>query len=513
MGVSLLRRRNAARHDSDGTVDRLVHDIDAHGRERRAAIVDRCTVLLHALDAPVPTDPGTRPAIDALSSALAPLDFARAWLMVAVLSGRLPSTEQVRTAVRYAETDGMVAALRVAIWSGPAARLLDAGPFREVRVVKDAVLVDVHHTAEASFATGIQRVTREAVRRWVEVHKPTLLGWHRSLDSLRLLTPREIRRACWGGPEVSNPEQGPIIVPFNCTFLLPELATETERTDALRCLAQYSSNRLALIGYDMVPITVPETTHPAMPAAFARNLAAARHASSIATISESAAVEYRGWARMVHAVGVPGPAVVPCLLPNEVGTATPQEMAAAADRLLVGTLPMVLVVGSHEPRKNHLTVLHAAELLWREGHKFSLSFIGGRSWSGDQFMASLAKLQSGGRPVETISAASDALLWSAYRLARFTVFPSINEGFGLPVVESITCGTPAITSNFGAMREIAADGGARLVDPRDDHDLADVMRELLTDDAELQRLSAAAAARPVRTWDTYAEQAWEILTS
>ncbi len=513
MGVSVLRRRNAARHDSYSTIDQLVRDIDGHGRERRAAIVDRCSVLLHALDAPAPPAGGTRPALDALITALAPLDFSRAWLTIAVISGRLPSTEQVRTAVRYAETDGMVAALRVAIWSGPAARILDAGPFREVQVVKDAVLVDVHHTAEASFATGIQRVTREAVRRWVETHRPTLIGWHGSLDSLRRLTPPEIRRACWGGPEVSDPAPGPIIVPFNCTYLLPELATETERTDALRCLAQYSSNELSLIGYDMVPITVPETTHPAMPAAFARNLAAARHARRIATISESAAVEYLGWARMVHAVGVAGPTVVPCSLPNEVRTSTADEMAATTDRLLVGNLPMVLVVGSHEPRKNHLAVLHASELLWREGHRFSLTFIGGRSWSGDLFMASLAKLQAQGRPVETISAAGDALLWSAYRLARFTVFPSINEGFGLPVVESITCGTPAITSNFGAMREIAADGGARLIDPRDDHALAGVMRELLTDDAELQRLTEAAVSRPVRTWDTYAAEAWDILTS
>lgn len=513
MGISLLRRRNAARYQSCTTIEQLVRDIDSHGRQRRSAVLDRCHVLLHALEADVPADRGTRLSVEAVTAALAPLDFARAWLMIAVISGRLPSTEQVRTAVRYAETDGMVAALRVAIWSGPAARFLDAGPFREVCVVRDAVLVDVHHTAEASFATGIQRVTREAVRRWAQTQKPTLIGWHQSLDSLRRLTPPEIRRACWGGPEVTEPEPGPIIVPFNCTYLLPELATEIERTDALRCLAQYSSSSLALIGYDMVPITVPETCHPAMPAAFARNLAAARHARRIATISESAAVEYRGWARMVHAVGIHGPTVVPCPLPNEVGTATPEDMAIAAERLLVGNLPMVLVVGSHEPRKNHLAVLHAAELLWRAGHRFSLTFIGGRSWSGDQFMASLGKLQASGRPVETIAAASDALLWSAYRLARFTVFPSINEGFGLPVVESITCGTPAITSDFGAMREIAVDGGARLVDPRSDHAVADVMRELLTDDAELQRLSAAAAARPVRTWDTYAEQAWEILTS
>ncbi len=46
----------------------------------------------------------------------------------------------------------------------------------------------------------------------------------------------------------------------------------------------------------------------------------------------------------------------------------------------IGSLPIVLAVGSHEPRKNHLAVLHAAELLWREGLLFTLTFVGGHSW-------------------------------------------------------------------------------------------------------------------------------------
>src|SRR5205085_1195336 len=103
-------------------------------------------------------------------------------------------------------------------------------------------------------------------------------------------------------------------------------------------------------------------------------------------------------------------------------------------------------------------------------------------------------LRAAHRPVEAISAATDALLFGGYRVARFTVFPSINEGFGLPVAESLACGTPVITSNFGSTREIAeggdAGGGALLVDPRDDDSLTGAMRSLLTDDALLHRLRA-----------------------
>jgi len=175
---------------------------------------------------------------------------------------------------------------------------------------------------------------------------------------------------------------------------------------------------------------------------------------------------------------------------------------------------LVLVVGSHEPRKNHLAVLHAAELLWREGHRFSLTFIGGNSsWTGDTFGETLARLKSAGRPVEAISAATDDLLWGGYRTARFTVFPSLNEGFGLPVAESLACGTPVITSNFGSMKEIAdAGGGALLVNPRDDHSLTNGIRTLLTNNELHRRLSQEASSRGVIMWDTYASETWERLT-
>jgi glycosyltransferase involved in cell wall biosynthesis len=69
-----------------------------------------------------------------------------------------------------------------------------------------------------------------------------------------------------------------------------------------------------------------------------------------------------------------------------------------------------------------------------------------------------------------------------------------------------------ITSDFGSMKEIAdAGGGALLVDPRDDHAIADAMRTLLTDDDLHAELTAQARSRPVRTWDQYAEQVWEQL--
>ena len=170
----------------------------------------------------------------------------------------------------------------------------------------------------------------------------------------------------------------------------------------------------------------------------------------------------------------------------------------------------MLVVGSHEPRKNHLAVLHAAEVLWREGISFSVTFIGGSGW-GDEFPSRVAELEAAGRPVVVRRGVSDEDLAAAYRSASFSVFPSLHEGFGLPVAESLAFGTPVITADFGATAETGFDGGAVLIDPWDDGALTDAMRMLLTDPLALRHLREEARHRVVREWHEYAADLWSWL--
>jgi len=216
---------------------------------------------------------------------------------------------------------------------------------------------------------------------------------------------------------------------------------------------------------------------------------------------------------MLAGAGLTGPDIAALSLPVQAPQATAESLEAARRLLLVADLPMVLVVGSHEPRKNHLAVLHAAELLWRTGLRFTLTFVGGSSWGGVEFMERLEELAAAGRPVEALSKLDDETLGAAYRLARVSVFPSLNEGFGLPVGESIAAGTPAITSNFGSMREIAEGGGAVMVDPRDDHALAAALRTVLTDDRTHAALTAECRARTSGGWEDYADVLWRLAHS
>ncbi|WP_029138216.1 glycosyltransferase family 4 protein [Nakamurella lactea] len=469
-------------------------------------------MLISALNGRMPGAKNTASLVARLQDLLTPMDPEKTWLTLAVLEGKLPDTARVIAIHRAAELDGVLAALRAGLWNGPLPRLLDAGPWRQVSVVTDRVVVDVHHTSRTDFATGIQRVTREATRRWAADHRPLMIGWTDDLTAMRALSAAEAHRAFWGGPPVTIPENDPLVVPWGCRYLLPELAAEVERTGRVQALAKYSRSTFGAIGYDLVPVTTAETAHHGLIPGFTRNLVALRGAAVVVPISHAAAGEYRGWRKMLDSIDVQGPRIEPVVLASEPPAPSRTRRKIAGERLLLGELPMVLVVGSHEPRKNHVAVLHAAEVLWREGLRFSLTFIGGNAWNSDIFTADLQKLQLAGRPVETISAAKDDLLWGAYELARFTVFPSVNEGFGLPIVESLSVGTPVITSNFGSMKEIAdAGGGALLVNPRDDASIVEAMRTLLVDDALLDELGRQALAREQRTWDQYARETWEAL--
>jgi glycosyltransferase involved in cell wall biosynthesis len=293
--------------------------------------------------------------------------------------------------------------------------------------------------------------------------------------------------------------------------VLPELSPERDRNERIAAVAQFARCRTGVIGFDCVPITTAETTALGVSEAFAHNLAAVRHLDRVSTISEAAAVEYRGWRSMLGSVGREGPEILVDLLPAEVPGTTEADLQEARDRLTVAELPMVLCVGSHEPRKNHVALLQAAELLWRDGVQFNLVLVGGRSWNDWRFQEALSAARSRNRPVEAVTTMTDRMLWAAYRLARCVAFPSINEGFGLPVAEALACGTPVVTSNYGSMAEIAADGGALLADPRSDVSIAAALRRVLTDDEEHARLVAEAKVRPVSTWDDYAARVWSTL--
>jgi glycosyltransferase involved in cell wall biosynthesis len=173
---------------------------------------------------------------------------------------------------------------------------------------------------------------------------------------------------------------------------------------------------------------------------------------------------------------------------------------------------LVLYVSSFRARKNHLTLLHAAEKLWHQGLTFKLHLIGRNAGTVlNKIVRQIWKLQMRGRPVRWLRHVNEQTLLCTYHDCRFTVYPSLMEGFGLPIVESLAHGKPCVCGGNGALGEIARGGGCLIVDQTNEDTLAAGIRKLLTDQETYARLCVEARARKFRTWSDYVEKLLEHL--
>jgi glycosyltransferase involved in cell wall biosynthesis len=169
------------------------------------------------------------------------------------------------------------------------------------------------------------------------------------------------------------------------------------------------------------------------------------------------------------------------VIPNAVGEPfVPEGRRADGD--------YVLAVGTREPRKNLPRLVQAARLAGVE-----LRIAGGRGWGGTEVA---------GDGVNVLGFVDDEELARLYRGALCIAYPSLYEGFGIPVLEALACGAPVVTSARSAMAEVA-DGAAVLVDPRDVVSIADGIREAIGRRDELAALGPERARG--FTWRAAAE--------
>lgn len=169
----------------------------------------------------------------------------------------------------------------------------------------------------------------------------------------------------------------------------------------------------------------------------------------------------------------------------------------------------LLSVGSLEPGKNRARLIEAYARLHHEGIDTPLMIAGQRAWryEGDFELVRRLGLDE---QVRFLGYVPDEDLPALYSGAQLLAFPSLYEGFGLPVLEAMACGTPVLTSNVSATAEIAADA-ALLVDPRSVDALASALGRLLTDDAlrgDLRRRGLARAAE--FSWERTARETLSV---
>lgn len=175
----------------------------------------------------------------------------------------------------------------------------------------------------------------------------------------------------------------------------------------------------------------------------------------------------------------------------------------------------LLAVGTLEPRKNLTTLLRAfARLRDNAAVDASLSLVlaGARGWLDEPVFRTVRSLGLE-QAVHVPGFIDDDDLPAVYRGAELVVFPSLYEGFGLPLLEAMACGVPVVASNTSALPEVAG-GAAMLVDPLDVEGMADTIAGVLRDEALLERLRAAGVARAAQfTWAAAARKTLDAYAS
>jgi glycosyltransferase involved in cell wall biosynthesis len=156
--------------------------------------------------------------------------------------------------------------------------------------------------------------------------------------------------------------------------------------------------------------------------------------------------------------------------------------------------PYFLFVGTIEPRKNLDQLLKAFALIPETyRNQYSLVIAGGKGWGGVNLERLIGEYGLN-ESVKVLGYVTDHELATLYSNARFLIMPSIYEGFGLPLLEAMQCGTPVLTSQAGSMAEVAGDGGI-FIDPYSIESISFGIQRMLADDDLIKNLGRNALRR------------------
>lgn len=186
---------------------------------------------------------------------------------------------------------------------------------------------------------------------------------------------------------------------------------------------------------------------------------------------------------------------------------SPQEYASVKARYGL-TQDYCLFVGTIEPRKNVDRLLNAyAALPASSREQYDLVVIGSEGWNSQKTVARLRSVSNGIRYLGYVPESDLPALTAG---ASLFVYPSLYEGFGLPLAQAMAAGVPSITSNVSSLPEVAGDA-ATLIDPRSTSLLTAAIQDLLTSPSKRQALANRARERAQKfRWNTTAKQSWQF---
>ncbi|MBI3886889.1 MAG: glycosyltransferase [Opitutae bacterium] len=277
-------------------------------------------------------------------------------------------------------------------------------------------------------------------------------------------------------------------------LLTVELFSEAERPGFWKFLRQPPC-RLAAIFPDAIPLQLPHLTWPhsvQRHPEYMKMLASFDRVWGISETVRRDLTEFWRWQ---------GVAVRAATEVIELGADFDGSNRVHRDPILGRARPAFLAVGIVEPRKNQEFLLDVCEALWAEGAKFKLDIVGRvNPHFGRPTVRRMHALAKRNLEFAYHEAAGDRALLKLYSEARAVLCPTLAEGCGLPLLEALWRGVPAVASDLPVLRENAEGGGCLLATVNDAADWRAKLLAVLTDRDLVLRLQREAMARPLPKW-------------
>ena len=304
-----------------------------------------------------------------------------------------------------------------------------------------------------------------------------------------------------------------VVCLLNQKLFLPEIIEREQHVDLLVNLKKSGFLReLNVLVYDLIPISHPEFFVTELRSLFVRYLTLLKHANKVSCISHSVKQKVTTYLNLICDKND----VQPKVEAHHLGCNLEDSNLSSNQKILSddSQKPLVICVGTIEPRKNGIRILRAVVKAMKAGHKFTFVFAGNKGWKSEYFMKEFNFYKGQSLDIHMRSGLSDTEIKKLYKQSQFSVFCSQEEGFGLPIVESLFYGKPCLTSNVSSMSELAEMyGGCLTVNPFSEEDIKSGLVTLIENKELFKKLNSEAQDFKIKTWNEYGKELTDFLVS
>jgi glycosyltransferase involved in cell wall biosynthesis len=355
-------------------------------------------------------------------------------------------------------------------------------------------------TVTQEFNTGVQRVTRSLAATLQKAGVEVIPVKWDGAQMAPISQAEADNFARWGGPSLKPPSN--ITTDLrNEWLIIPEITFPVVPPGSnVARLGKSLNMRVAAIFYDMIPLKTPELYNDETFAMLSDYWRTFMSVDIAFPISKTVEMDLTTW---IKENGGSAPFTVPTLLAGEIPGIAKATTAHPMPRQ--GDPFHFLAIGTWEPRKNYPRVIRAfLTARQKTGKDIRLTIVGRKEQERfpDLHAEIMGLAANGNDAIRLHDFMDETKLNRLFHSSHATLFGSVLEGFGLPVLESLWRGLPCICHNGSALAEVAPGGGTIMVDMQDEEDIVRGI-SLLTKHDVYTKLSNEAVQRPIRTWDQY----------